>query len=42
MLEQPGSHACSNWNGMEWNDQSCLMGGTTLGGSALATCVRLL
>ena len=37
MLEQPDDHACS-----EWNDQGCLVGGTTVGGSTPATCVRLL
>jgi len=29
-------------NGMEWNDQGCLVGGMTVGRRILATCVRLL
>ena len=41
MLEQPGDHACSEWNGIEWNDQGCLVRGMTVGGRT-ATCVRLL
>jgi hypothetical protein len=36
VLEQPGDHACS-----EWNDQDCLVGVMTAGGSTPATCVRL-
>ena len=31
MLDQPGDHACS-----EWNDQDCLVGVMTVGGSTPA------
>ena len=42
MLEQPGDHGCSEWNGMKCNDKGCLVRGTTEGGSTSATCVKLL